>query len=391
MVKTNFLQVFGITLASFLSLYLSDFGLLQKPFLVAFMSYLMLLFVIGVVILRSFRWGFKAVFSALVTVSFLSLIHVLSFPSYDPLAPVAYFSVLLLSFLINLYILYARFIQNRPLFKVYDSSKLALTVVIVSTIIVGLILASQELMEQFGILIMVGSALAYLIMLFFLAPLIRLEGKFKDAKTLSQNEKRVKAFVHKYGKKKALHPFYASWLGSAVSSIEDYIDGLEAKGHLGHNFFSVQNFLLWISTILSFLIGVASARGPLAVSLVPFIPFLAGIIFIAPQGFMKRKVRRISGIFMLLASMSVLYLWGFVPLRFGAYAALTALVSIYFAYNDDEIISMVFASFFVGALFVLGYSLWKVPVVLTSTPWIMTAAVFLLLVYEYYTKELKAS
>ncbi|MBR9680910.1 MAG: hypothetical protein GOU98_03750 [Candidatus Altiarchaeota archaeon] len=387
MAINDFIQAFGLTLAAFLALYLSDFGLLQKPFLVAFMGYLGLVFVIGTVILQSFRWSFKATLSALVTVSFLALIHVLSFPSYDPLAPVAYLAVLLLSFLLNLYILYARFIQKRPLFKVYEESKLSITFIVVSTIIAGLIIASLELMEQFGVLTMVGAALAYLSMLFYLAPLIRLEGEFKEAKKLSSKEKRVKHFVKRYGKHKNLHPFYASWLGDAVHSIEDYIDNLEAKGHLGHNFFSIQNFLLWFIAPLSYLMGVASARGALAVSLLPFALLFTGVLFTAPQTFMKRRVRRLTGLLLLVASMGLAYLWGTVSLKFTMYSAIVALVSIYFAYSDDEIISMVFASFFVGSLYVSGYSLWKVPVVLSTLPWILTGITFLLLTYEYYTES----
>ena len=384
----DFLQAFGLTLAAFLALYMSDFGLLQKPFLVAFMGYLGLLFVIGSVLLKSFRWSFKAVLSSLVTVSFLALIHVLSFPSYDPLAPVAYFAVLLLSFLMNLYVLHARFIQKRSLFKVYEESKFSITFITVSTIIAGLIIASLELMEQFGVLTMVGAALAYLSMLFYLAPLIRLEGNFESAKKLSSKEKRVKHFVKRYGKHKELHPFYASWLGSAVHSIEDYIDNLEAKGHLGHNFFSVQNFLIWFIAPLSFFMGVASARGDLAISLIPFSIFLAGVLFTAPQTFMKQRVRRLTGLMLLLASMGLAYLWGMVSLKFTTYSAIIALVSIYFAYADDEIVSIVFAAFFIGSLFVMGYSLWKVPVVLSPLPWILTGITFLLLTYEYYMEEL---
>lgn len=372
------------------SLYYSGFGLLQGPFLVAFMGYLMLVFVIGSVLLKSFRWGFKAAFSALATVAFLSLVHKLSFPAYDSLAPVAYFIVLLLSFLINMIILHGRFVRKKALFIVYAESKFAITFVVVSTILVGLVIASQPLLEQFGLLSMVGAALSYLVMLFFLAPFIRLEGEFKGLEKLSNDEKRVRNFVTRYGKGKELHPFFASWLGSAVEKIEEYIDSLEAKGYLGHNFFSVHNFLLWFFTVLSFLMGAASASGALLASIVPFAVLMAGVVLLAPQSFMKRRTRRLSGILVLLAGMTLLYLWGLTPLKFGAFTVLLALVSVYFAYQDDEIVSMVFASFFTGSLFVLGYSLWKVPVILAPTPWIITFAVFLLLVYEYYTRSSSA-
>ena len=137
---------------------------------------------------------------------------------------------------------------------------------------------------------------------------------------------------------------------------------------------------------MSFLAGVASANGSLALSVVPFAPLVVGIVLFAPQSFMRRRTRRLSGVMVLLVAMLVLYLWGYIPLKFGAISALLALVSIYFAYKDDEVVSMVFASFFTGSLFVLGYSLWKVPVVLTGAPWLITAAVFLLLMYEYYTR-----
>lgn len=383
----DFLQVFGLTLASFLALYMSDFGLLQKPFLVAFMGYLGLVFVIGVVLLKSFRLGAKAAVSALVTVSFLALIHVLSFPSYDPIAPVAYFLVLLLAFLISLYVLYARFLQNRPLFRVYEESKLSITFIVVSTILVGLIVASMELLEQFGVLTMVGAALSYLTMLFYLAPLVRLEEAFKASEKLSSHEKKVKHYVRRYGKNKELHPFYAAWLGSAVQSIEDYIDSLEAKGHLGHNFFSVQNFLMWFMAPLSFLLGVESAKGTIIFSLIPFVVLMVGVLLVAPQTFMKRRVRRLSGLLLLIASLGILYFWGNIPLKFGMYSVLTALVAIYFAYSDDEVISMVFSSFFTGSLFILGYSLWKIPVVLTAAPWVITATIFALLNFEYYIED----
>jgi hypothetical protein len=369
------------------SFYFSGFGLLQGAFLVAFIGYLMLIFVIAAVLLKSFRWGFKAAFSALVTVAFLSLIHKLSFPAYDSLAPVAYFAVLLLSFLINMLILHGRFVKKKALFIVYAESKFAITFVVVSTIIMGLVIASQPLLEQFGLLSMVGAALAYLVMLFFLAPFIRLEGEFQGMEKLSEEERRVKNFVTRYGKGRELHPFFASWLGSAVAKVEDYIDSLEAKGYLGHNFFSVHNFLFWGFTTTSFLMGAASANGSLLVSLLPFTVLIGGIVLLAPQSFMKRRTRRLSGILVLIAAMTLLYLWGYVPLKFGTFTALLALVSVYFAYQDDEIVSMVFASFFTGSLFVLGYSLWKVPIILTPAPWIITFTLFLLLVYEYYTRS----
>jgi len=375
-----------VSLAGLVSLYWSGFGTLQGPFIVAFLSYLALIFIISSVLLRSFRWGFKASFSALITVSFLSLIHKLSFPSYDSLAPVAYFLVLLLSFLINMIILYGRFVKKKPLFVVYAEYKFAITFVVVSTILVGLLIASQPLLEQFGLLSMVGAALAYLVMLFFLAPFIRLEGEFRSLEEISREEKRVKNFIRRYGKDRQLYPFFASWLGAAVETVEDYIDSLEAKGYLGHNFFSAHNFFFWFFTFVSFLAGVASANGSLALSVVPFAPLVVGIVLFAPQSFMRRRTRRLSGVMVLLVAMLVLYLWGYIPLKFGAISALLALVSIYFAYKDDEVVSMVFASFFTGSLFVLGYSLWKVPVVLTGAPWLITAAVFLLLMYEYYTR-----
>lgn len=390
MAITDFLQVILLGALSMASLYYSGFGLLQGPFLVAFMGYLLLVFVIGAVLLKSFRWGFKAAFSALVTVAFLSLVHKLSFPAYDSLAPVAYFVVLLLSFLVNMMILYGRFVQKKALFIVYAESKFAITFVVVSTILVGLLIASQPLLEQFGLLSMVGAALSYLVMLFFLAPFIRLEGEFQSIEELSDEERRVKNFVTRYGKGKELHPFFASWLGSAVGKIEDYIDSLEAKGYLGHNFFSVHNFLLWIFTVVSFMMGVASANGSLITSLAPFAVIMGGIVLLAPQSFMKRRTRRLSGILVLVAGMTLLYLWGFVPLKFGTFTILLALVSVYFAYRDDEIVSMVFASFFTGSLFVLGYSLWEVPIILSPAPWVITSALFLLLVYEYYTRSTSA-
>jgi hypothetical protein len=379
--------VLAVTALALYALYASDFALLQKPFLAAFMGYVALVFVIGSVLLKSFRWGFEATLSALVAVALLAGIHTLSFPAYDPVAPLAYFAVLLLSFLVNLYLLYGRFVRKQPLFQVYERSRLAITFVVVSTMLVGLILASQELLEQFGLLAMVGSALAYLVMLFYLAPLARLEGHFEGVGQLSDEEERVRNFIFRYGKDRSLHPFYASWLGAAVYRVEDYIDRLEAKGYLGHNFFSVHNFLMWTFTTISFLLGVASARGQLAISVVPLVLLLGGVVLLAPQAFMRRRTRRLSGILVLVAAFIVLKLWSSVALKFGAYSALLALVSIYFAYTDDETVSMVFAAFFTGSLYVTGYSLWKVPVVLSPEPWIITFAVFLLLVYEYYTQS----
>lgn len=158
MVKRDVIQAFAITLAGLLSLYLSDFGILQNRFLLAFEGYVLLLFFIGSVVLRSVRHGFFATFSALLSVSFLSILHILSLPSYDALAPVSYFAVLLFSFLLNIYVLYGRFIVNKPLFRVYEDSKFALTVAVIATIGTGLALATQEMMEQFGLLLMVGSA-----------------------------------------------------------------------------------------------------------------------------------------------------------------------------------------------------------------------------------------
>lgn len=382
--RRDILLVFAITLSGLLSLYASDFGVLSRPFILAFQSYLFLLLVIGSILLRSVRRGSIAVFSSLMTVAFLSIIHLLSFPSYDALAPVAYLAVLLLSFLLNTYMLFEHYIQKRPLFKVYEEAKLTITLIIVSTIIGGLLIASRPLMEQFGLLTLVGAALSYLIMVFFLSPFIRVEKKFHLLEDLSESEHRVKGFIKRYGKGKKLHAFYASWLGSAVASIDEYIDKLESKGHLGHNFFSYHNFLLWFSTILTFSMGVVSARGNFILSLVPFGLLIVGLVMLGPQAFIKRPTRRLVGIFFTIAGLLSLYLWGMVAFQFGIYTILLALVAIYFAYKDDEIISMMFASFFTGSLFVLGYALWRPPVVLMSTPWLITAAVFILLLHEYY-------
>ena len=382
--RRDILLVFAISLSGLLSLYASDFGVLSRPFILAFQSYLFLLLVIGSILLRSVRRGSIAVFSSLMTVSFLSLIHLLSFPAYDALAPVAYLAVLLLSFLLNSYMLFEHYIQKRPLFKVYEEAKLTITLIIVSTIIGGLLIASRPLMEQFGLLTLVGAALSYLIMVFFLSPFIRMEKNFHLLEDLSESERRVKGFVKRYGKGKKLHAFYASWLGSAVAAIDEYIDKLEAKGHLGHNFFSYHNFLLWFSTTLSFSIGIVSAGGSIVASLIPFALIIGGLVMLGPQAFIKRPVRRLVGLFFTISGMLSLYFWGMTAMQFGMGTILLALIAIYFAYKDDEIISMVFASFFAGSLFVLGYALWRPPVVLVSTPWLITTAVFVLLLHEYY-------
>lgn len=384
--KRDLLLVFAIALSGLLSLYASDFSVLSRPFIAAFQSYLLLLLVIGSILLGSVRRGVIAVFSALMTVSFLSVVHLLSFPSYDSLAPVAYLATLLLSFLLNTYMLFEHYLRKRPLFKVYEESKLTITLIIVSAIIGGLLIASRPLMEQFGLLTMVGSALSYLVMVFFLSPFIRIEKDFHLLEDISHDEKRVKGFVKRYGKGKKLHAFYASWLGSAVVSVDEYIDKLEAKGHLGHNFFSYHNLLFWFSTSLAFLMGLVAAGGGI-LGLFPFALLIAGLVMLAPQAFIKRPTRRLIGVFFTLMSLLVLYVWGMLPLQFGLYSIFLALVAIYFAYKDDEIISMVFASFFAGSLFVLGYSLWRPPVVLTSAPWLLTAAVFILLLHEYHVNH----
>ena len=112
-------------------------------------------------------------------------------------------------------------------------------------------------------------------------------------------------------------------------------------------------------------------------------------MLIGPQRFMKRASRKFLGTALVMAALSYLYLLGSVPLRFGMYSALLALVSIYFAYRDDEMISMGFASFFVGSLFVLGHSLYKPPMILSGYPLIITGATFVLLAYEYFLVRLR--
>lgn len=387
MIKRDFLTVFAISLIGLLSLYISDFGLLQTPFILAFESYLLLLFFIGSILLKSVRHGFLAVFAALMTVSVLAVIHLLSFPSYDAIAPVAYFAVLLFSFLLNLFILHGKFVRDKPLFRIYDDSKNTLTLIVIATILVGLFIASQELMEQFGLLTMVGAALSYLVMLFYLSSLIRLEKVLMPYEKMSEDEKSIKHFVNKFGKSKGVHPFFASWLGTSVSKVGDHIDGLESKGHMGHNFFSAHIPLFWFSTILSYFMGVAFAGGRFLPSLISYLFIVVGVMFVAPQKFMNRSSRRTLGTLLILGGFSWLYLKSMIAFQFGVYSALLALVSIYFAYRDDEIISMGFASFFVGSLFVLGHALWKPPAVLTALPWVLTAVTFILLVYEFYTRQ----
>ncbi len=383
--RRDLLLVFTFSAIGILGGYLTSFGMMGPHLVVALGSYSLLLFFVATLLLRSIRKAFYTVYTALVSVATLSFFHMLLFPGYDSVVHLSYFVVLLLSYLLNLYVSYS-YSGDVPLFRLYRERKPIIASAVVSTMLVSLLVASQEVLYYFGILSLVGSAIAYLALVFLFLPLLRIERYASRIEKPTEDELRVRKFVEKYGKSRDVYPFYATWMGTAVSSIEDMIDALEAKGYLGHNFFAVHNPFYWFSLLLSFLLGVKSAGGSFLHSLSLALLIMIGIAMVGPQAFLERRVRRLLGTLFLLTGLVVIYLESLVAFRVAVASTLLAIVSIYFAYRDDEIVSAVFASFFVGSFYLVGYGLFKPVYIHTPLPWFVTFVVFSVLVYDLYVR-----
>ncbi|MBR9681526.1 MAG: hypothetical protein GOV00_01870 [Candidatus Altiarchaeota archaeon] len=376
------LSVFGITSAFF-----SQLVYLDSHFIFALEGLFLSLFVTGTVFLRSLRRGFIITFVALLTVIFTALLHVILFQKYDTVAPIAYFVVASVSFFINLFIAYRHYTSKKPLYQVYELYKPSLAAVFVTFMSVSFILSFQDILYQFGLLTLMGIALSYLTFLFIFAPLIRIDKWLNRTEELTEKESRTHTFVKKYGKTREVYPFFASWLGTAVTDVENFIDSLEAKGYMGHNFFSFQNLFYWFLTFIAFAMGLTAAERGLGGYFLPFLLFVTGIALMGPQTFFQRRFRRVLGVLIVLASLVYFHLSDIFVFRFAAASAILATVSIYFAYRDEETISILFASFFVGALYILGRST-RLPFFLQSPiPWVITLVTMMMLLHHLYVKE----
>ena len=133
--------------------------------------------------------------------------------------------------------------------------------------------------------------------------------------------------------------------------------------------------------------GLAAAAASLKTYALPFLLVVLGAALVGPQAFFYRIFRRSLGLLMMLAGLMVFFLTNALAFRVAALACLVAVISIYFAYRDEEVISIIFASFFVGALYVLGRST-RLPVFLrTPLPWIITLVTMMLLLHHLYVNE----
>ena len=385
--RKDIILVVFLTLLGFAAVPFSNLPYMDAHIVFALEGIFLSLFVAATVFLRSLRRGFMVTFASMLTVAYLSLLHILLFPRYDPVAPVSYFAVAFFSFFISLFVAYRHYTSRKPLYQVYEAHKPALAAVFVTFLVVSFVLSFQDILYQFGLLMMAGVALSYLTFLFIFAPMVRIDKWFGRTEELDDREKRTYNFVKKYGKTKDVYPFFASWLGAAVADIENYIDSLEAKGYMGHNFFSFQNLCYWFLTSISFAMGVTASGRSLGDYVFPFLLFVTGIGLIGPQTFFQRMFRRSLGLFMLLASLVYFYMAGTGIFRIAAVSALLAVVSIYFAYRDDETVSIVFASFFVGALYVMGRSAYLPFFIRTPMPWVITLVTMMVLLHHLYVKE----
>ena len=385
--QSDFFLVILLSALAGVSAYFSNMAYLDTPLLFALEGLILVLFITSTVFLRSLRRGSLVTFTALVTTCLLAVIHTLLFPKYDPVAPVAYFVVLLFSTFFNLFLAYRHYASRQALYRVYDQHKPAMAAVVVTFMVVAFVLSLQDILFQFGLLTLMGVALSYLTFLFYFAPLLRIEKWLSHTEQLNEQESRTRNFVKKYGKGKDVYPFFATWLGAAVSDVEDLIDRLEAKGYLGHNFFAIQNIFYWFLTSLSFFMGLAVAGAHFGQQAWAFLLLVTGVALAGPQAFFRRTFRRFLGVLLIVAALSIFYLTNVVAFRVASLSTLIAVVSIYFAYRDEEVISIIFASFFVGSLFMLGRSMLLPVFMRTPVPWIITLVTMMLLLHHLYVNE----
>ena len=326
-------------------------------------------------------------FVSLLTVIYTSLVHTFLFPSYDAVAPIAYFVIATVSFFICLFIAHRHYTSKRALYTVYENHKPALAAVLVTFMIISFILSLQDILHQFGLLVLIGVAISYLTFLFIFAPMVRIDRWLHKTENLSERETRTKTFVKKYGKTRDVYPFFASWLGTAVTDVENYIDNLEAKGYLGHNFFSLQNMFYWFLAVISFSMGLTAAGKPLGTYLLPFLLFVTGLALMGPQTFFQRRFRRALGFLAVIAAIVYFHTSNVFLSRLATIASLLAIISIYFAYRDDELLSILFASFFIGSLYVMGFSTTLSMFIRSPMPWIITLITMMMLMHHLYVRE----
>ncbi|MBR9679610.1 MAG: hypothetical protein GOU99_01005 [Candidatus Altiarchaeota archaeon] len=385
----DFLLVIFWTFIAVVSTKFSDLLSMEHSLLITLQFYLLFLYVIASVFFRSMRKALITALPAIYTVLVLSFVHLMMFPEYDAIAPMSYFVTLLFGFLITLFFGYIHYTKKKPLYRIYRQYKLIIALVFLLLVVLFSGLATQALMFQFGVLSIIGISLAYLIFLFFFPPLLRIEKAITLAEQLTDDERKLKRYAENYGKDKQVYPFYAAWLGVAVRDIEQFIDRLEAKGYMGHNFFSMHNGVFWFLAIFSFVLGITSSS--LDPSLVLYLPaiffYLIGIASLGPQMVGNRSFRRMLGLVFLLAGLSIFRMISLTVFKFAAVGALIALVAIYFAYKDDEFISILFVAFFVGLLYLVGWSIYK-PYILASrtVPFFITFVVFAMLALELVFK-----
>jgi len=174
---------------------------------------------------------------------------------------------------------------------------------------------------------------------------------------------------NKYGKRKENYPFYASWLGIAVSEVDRLIDNLEAKGFLGHNFFALNNLFYWFIVFVSALFALLPKFSFILFIFV--LLFAAGVSLLGPQ--IIGAERRALGIILSISALAYFRLISKEVFLLSSAALILALVAIYFAYKDEEYLSALFASFYIAGI----YSVSRHAVGLQITPFMPLALAFL--------------
>ncbi len=248
-----------------------------------------------------------------------------------------------------LYFVYPFFRQKKSFWKIFLEKKRELFAFYLFWIVVAGILHFTRVFSTFGAILLLSALVSAYGLFFLLPPAVRLYRLIELEQKLTEEEKRLRTYIKKYGKSREVLPFYASWLGVELKKINELIDSIEAKGWLGHNFFAIENPFYWLSVLVFILLGISTSGGISVKAVVATLLLALSAALFGPQKLFSSIFRKIWALFAFSLAIFLLRNEFLVKLSFAS--ILLALVAIYFAYIDEEIFSAFFASAFMLGLF----------------------------------------
>ncbi len=345
--RIDTLVVLGFSLLALFAWEYADIPSLSKELLLGMEALLLIIFAGFSISLKSTRRGVLATLPVIFSVLYTALIHRYLFPVPDAFSFLSYFVVAVMSALLYFSVLSSFFSSKKAYYEAYEEKRREITLIVALSILISFLLSIYPPFAQFGITSAIGIAISYFLLIFLLPSLLRIHLLIKNLEKIQENEEKLKKLIKKYGKKAENYPFYASWLGIAVNEIERLIDSLEAKGFLGHNFFAVNNGFYWFIVLISTAFAVLP-RVKLMLILFMLI-YAAGVALLGPQMFGKE--RRALGILLVISALAYFKSISKQVFLLASAGLILALVSIYFAYKDEEYLSALFASFYVANIY----------------------------------------